>query len=290
MSTITARWGGGLRVRRVRGLGGIAPVVIAVAILALVVGMAVFAPLVATHQPAEVDLGAILTDPGSNGHWLGTDATGRDTFSRILYGARLSLLAPLVVIALATVIGSVLGVVCGWAGGVADAVVSRVVDFLFAFPSLLIAMLAVALFGPGLAAPTVGLVIAYVPYAARLVRNLVLQEKSRPYVEAYRIQGFSGATIAFRMIVPNIAPTMLAQSALGFGYVLVDLAALSYLGLGVQPPTADWGVMVAEGQDALVQGVIWPVVFPCAVILLVVIAVNIIGDYVGEKLSGGAVA
>lgn len=287
MTAVSAAVASRIRVRRISGMSGAVPLVIAVLVLLSMIGVALFAPLIAPADPASVDLGATLSPPGTAGHLLGTDTAGRDTLSRLLYGARLSLLMPLVVIAAATLVGTVIGLICGWAGGVADAVLSRIVDFLFAFPSLLVAMLAVALFGRGYVAPTIGLIIAYTPYAARLIRNLVLQEKARPYVEAYRLQGFAGRTIAARMVLPNISPTMLAQAALGFGYVLVDLAALSFLGLGVQPPSADWGVMVAEGQEALMQKVIWPVLLPCLVIVAVVVAINIVGDYIGERLTGG---
>ncbi|MBP2389600.1 ABC transporter permease [Aeromicrobium fastidiosum] len=279
-----------LRARRIPGLSGPVPVIISVAIIVVMVVVAVAAPLIAPFDPDAVDLNAFLSSPGTAGHLMGTDGAGRDILSRVMFGARLSLLAPLVVVIVSTLLGTVLGLACGWLGGAVDSFLSRVIEFLFAFPSLLVAMLAVALFGPGLLAPTIGLMIAYTPYTARLVRNLVLQEKARPYIEAYRVQGYSGTAIATRKIVPNISPTLLAQSALGFGYVMVDLAALSYLGLGVQPPTSDWGVMVAEGQDALVQSVIWPVLFPCLAIVAVVIAVNIIGDYIGEKLTGGSIA
>lgn len=278
------------RVRSISGLGGALPAIVSGIVLVLVVVAAIAAPVITSFSPDQVDLGSSLGAPGAAGHLFGTDAAGRDTFSRVVHGARESLLAPLLVTVVASTLGIVLGVLCGWFGGVVDAVLSRVLDFIFAFPSLLVAMLAVAMFGPGLLAPTVGLIIAYMPYIARLARNLVIQERQRPYIEAYRLQGFAGATIAFRMLMPNISPTLLAQCALGFGYVLVDLAALSYLGLGVQPPTADWGVMVSEGQDALVQGVYWPVLFPCLAILAVVVAINILGDYLGEKLSGGVMS
>jgi peptide/nickel transport system permease protein len=264
--------------------------VLAIVIIVAATGAALMASVLAPADPASVDLGATLAGPGTVGHALGTDTAGRDSLSRLLDGARLSLLTPLIVITAATALGSLIGIVCGWAGGIVDGILSRVVDFLFAFPSLLVAMLAVALFGRGQLAPTIGLIIAYTPYAARLVRNLVMQEKARPYVEAYRLQGYASHTIAVRMLLPNISPTMIAQAALGFGYVLVDLAALSYLGLGVQPPTADWGVMVADGQEALIQGVIWPVLFPCLAIVAVVVAINIVSDHIGEKLTGGAVA
>lgn len=275
------------RARRIPGLGGTVPVVVAAVVLVVVTLTAIFASAVAPYDPDAVDLNAVLTAPGVAGHPLGTDGAGRDTLSRIVFGSRLSLLAPLIVITVSTVVGLILGILCGWVGGALDSVLSRIIDFLFAFPSLLVAMLAVALFGPGLLAPTIGLAIAYAPYTARLVRNLIVTEKARPYVEAYRLQGFPGPVIAARKVLPNVSPTLIAQSALGFGYVLVDLAALSYLGLGVQPPTADWGVMVAEGQEALVQETFWPVLFPCIAIIIVVVAVNIIGDFIGDKLTGG---
>ena len=125
---------------------------------------------------------------------------------------------------------------------------------MFAFPGLLLAILAVALFGKGLAAPVVAMSIAYTPFVARLVRSLVIQAKARPYVAAYQVQGFGRTYVAIRRLLPNVAPTVLAQSTLNFGYALLDLAALSFLGLGVQPPTPDWGAMINEGRGAVLQG------------------------------------
>lgn len=273
--------------RRIPSVRGRVPLYLSFAVLGIAFVFAIIGPWILPFDPDYVDLGAVLQPPFTDGHILGTDSAGRDILSRMIYGARLSMLMPTIIIVLSTVIGALIGMWSGWAGGATDALLSRVIDFLFAFPSLLIAMIAVALFGPGLVAPSVGLVIAYIPWIARVVRNLALQEKTKPYIEAYRVQGFAGTAIAVRMLLPNVAPIVLSQSALGFGYVVVDLAALSYLGLGVQPPSADWGIMVAQGQDALLQGVIWPVLLPSLAIVAVVVAVNTLGDALGDRLTGG---
>lgn len=279
---IPRRWGAVSRLTAGRGPRGVQ---LAAGFLAVVVIAAVCAPLLAPHDPSAVDLGAILARPGAPGHLLGTDTAGRDVLSRLIYGARISLLAPLVLVVISTALGTLIGVTAGWVGGVVDEFISRVMDFLFAFPGLLIAMIAVALFGEGLKAPIVGLVIAYTPYTARLARNLTVQEKERPYIESYRLQGFSSRRIATSMVFPNIAPILLAQSALGFGYGLIDLATLSFLGFGVQPPSADWGVMVADAQQGILQGDIWVALVPGLTIICTVVAFNVIGDWLGERLG-----
>lgn len=156
----------------------------------------------------------------------------------------------------------------------------------FAFPSLLIAIMAVALFGKGLVAPVIAMTIAYIPFVARLTRTLVISEKNRPYVAAYRVQGFSGAWIALRRVLPNVTPVVGAQSTLNFGYVLAELAALSFLGLGVQPPTPDWGSMINEAQAGLVGGFFLPALAPAIAVVLVVVAVNIVGDELSRRVGG----
>ena len=151
---------------------------------------AIFAPLIAPYDPDAVDFAAIYAGP-TPAHWLGTDALGRDTLSRMIFGARTALLGPLLVVVLSTIIGILLGLLAGWRGGWIDSVLGRVFDVIFAFPALLIAIMAVALFGKGLVAPVIAMSIAYSPFVARLTRTLVASERSRPYVAAYRVQGFS---------------------------------------------------------------------------------------------------
>jgi peptide/nickel transport system permease protein len=273
------------RLRPFRLTAGNALFVTSIVMVGIMVAAAAAASTIAPYDPDFVDLGNVLSEP-TTAHWLGTDAAGRDTLSRMIFGARTSLLGPLLVVGLSTLLGIALGLVAGWFGGWIDSVLGRVFDLLFAFPALLLAILAVALFGKGLTAPVVAMIIAYTPYVARFVRSLVVSERSRPYVAAYRVQGFSGGWIAVRRVLPNVMPTVGAQSTLNFGYVLADLAALSFLGLGVQPPTADWGSMINDSRGALLSGQALPALVPAIAVVLVVVAVNIIGEELSDRIGG----
>ena len=258
---------------------------VSVGIIAAMTLAAIFAPLIAPYPPDQVDLGAVHAGP-SAAHWLGTDALGRDLLSRLVFGARTALLGPLLVVVTSTVLGILLGLLAGWRGGWLDAVLARIFDVVFAFPSLLIAIMAVALFGKGLVAPVIAMSIAYAPFVARLTRRLVTAERNRPYVAAYRVQGFSGAWIAFRRVLPNVTPIVGAQSTLNFGYVLAELAALSFLGLGVQAPTADWGAMINEAQAGLIGGYLLPAIVPAVAVVIAVVAVNVIGEELSDRIGG----
>lgn len=253
--------------------------------LAVVTIAAILAPIVAPYDPNHVDLLNFQAGP-SAAHWLGTDSLGRDILSRMIYGARTALLAPLLVVVFSTVVGVLLGLLAGWRGGWIDAVLGRIFDVIFAFPALLIAIMAVALFGKGLVAPVIAMSIAYAPFVARLTRTLVASERSRPYVSAYRVQGFGGAFIALRRVLPNVTPIVGAQSTLNFGYVLAELAALSFLGLGVQAPTADWGAMINEARSGLIGGYFLPALVPAVAVVLVVVAVNVIGEELSDRIGG----
>jgi peptide/nickel transport system permease protein len=258
---------------------------VSVGIVAVMTLAAILAPLIAPYPPDQVDLGAVHAGPSAV-HWLGTDALGRDLLSRLIYGARTALLGPLLVVLTSTVLGILLGLLAGWRGGWLDAVLGRIFDVVFAFPSLLIAIMAVALFGKGLVAPVIAMSIAYMPFVARLTRSLVTAERSRPYVAAYRVQGFGGGWIAFRRVLPNVTPIVGAQSTLNFGYVLAELAALSFLGLGVQAPTADWGAMINEAQAGLIGGYFLPALVPAVAVVVVVVAVNVIGEELSDRIGG----
>jgi peptide/nickel transport system permease protein len=204
----------------------------------------------------------------------------------MMFGARTALLAPLLVVVFSTIVGILLGLLAGWRGGWIDSVLGRIFDVIFAFPALLLAIMAVALFGKGLVAPVVAMSIAYAPFVARLTRSLIASERSRPYVAAYRVQGFGGGFIALRRVLPNVMPIVGAQSTLNFGYVLAELAALSFLGLGVQAPTADWGAMVNEAQSGLIGGYFLPALVPAVAIVAVVVAVNVIGEELSDRIGG----
>ncbi|KRB38492.1 ABC transporter permease [Microbacterium sp. Root180] len=259
----------------------------AMVVLAGFVLAAVFAPFLAPYPPDAVDFLAVYAPP-SPSHWLGTDALGRDILSRIIFGARTALVAPFLVVVLSTVLGALLGLLAGWRGGWLDAALGRIFDVIFAFPSLLIAIMAVALFGKGLVAPVLAMTIAYIPFVARLTRTLVTAERHRPYVAAYRVQGFGASWIALRRVLPNVTPVVGAQSTLNFGYVLAELAALSFLGLGVQPPTPDWGSMINEAQAGLAGGHFMPAIAPAVAVVIVVVAVNIIGEEFSRRVGGGS--
>lgn len=259
---------------------------LAVGIVAAMAVAATLAPFITPYDPDQVDLSALYSGPTA-AHWLGTDGLGRDILSRLIHGARTALLGPLLVVVSSTVLGILLGLLAGWRGGWIDATLGRLFDVVFAFPSLLIAIMAVALFGKGLVAPVIAMSIAYAPFVARLTRSLVTSERSRPYVAAYRVQGFGGPWIAVRRVLPNVTPIVGAQSTLNFGYVLAELAALSFLGLGVQPPTADWGAMINEAQSGLIGGHFLPAIVPAVAVVVVVVAVNVIGEELSDRIGGG---
>jgi peptide/nickel transport system permease protein len=250
-------------------------------ILGLVV-VAVFASWIAPYNP---DAGSILSvnEGISSAHWLGTDSFGRDLLSRLIFGARLSLLGPALIIAISTIAGTTLAIAAAWFGGWFDQVVSRVADILFAFPGLIFAMIAVAMFGSGLIAPVIALSISYTPYLMRVVRAAAIRQRALPYVQACYVEGLPAWKICLRHLLPNVMPILLVQATLSFGYALVDLAAVSYLGLGVQPPTAEWGLMVSEGQSAILAGHPQESIAAGVMIILTVVAFNLLGDRLAAR-------
>ncbi len=256
----------------------------AIIFLGVVIVAAILAPVLAPYDPEQTDLLTVSGAP-SFAHLMGTDDVGRDTLSRLLSGAQLSLLAPLAVAVLTMVVGTAIGLAAARLGGVVDVVLSRAMDIVFAFPTLLLALLAVAIFGPGLTAPIWALAIGYTPFMGRIVRSAAIQEQVRPYIGAHQVMGFSSMWITLRHILPNILPMLLAQATLSFGYAMLDIAALSYLGLGVQPPAADWGSMISASQSAVLQGNLWSVIFPGAAVVLTVLSVNIIGESLTERFG-----
>jgi peptide/nickel transport system permease protein len=261
--------------RRLRGADPV--LLVAASLLLLMVLVAVLAPVIAPYSPNQTDILAANQAPSAQ-HVLGTDSLGRDIYSRLLFGARLTLLGPTLIIAIATIAGVAMAISAVWFGGWYDAAVSRTLNVLFALPGLLVAIIAVAVIGAGLAAPIVALSLAYMPYIARVLRSVALRERSLAYVEAGQLVGLSGWAICRRHLLPNVMPIIRAQATLAFGSALVDLAAISYLGLGVQPPTAEWGVMVASGQSSLLNGYPWESLSAGVAIIVVVILVNLVGE------------
>lgn len=246
-------------------------------IAALLVLLAIFAPLLAPHDPEAIDPLFVFAEPSSE-HWLGTDDTGRDLLSRLIHGARPSLAGPAIVVMLSSTFGLVLALAAGWLGGAVDGVISRALDVLFAFPGLIIAVVAAAVFGAGFTAPVAALALAYTPIIARVLRAAVIRERSLPYVAALRVQGASGWRICLRHIVPNVVPLLLVQSAVGFGYAMLDLASISFLGLGTQPPTPDWGVMAANGQPSILDGNPEQSLYAAVVVVVAVVSFNLVGE------------
>ncbi|MEU8879299.1 ABC transporter permease [Streptomyces hydrogenans] len=272
LAKVTVRQGGSLLHRAALGFAG------------LVVLAALLAPWIAPHDPNAVDLGTALAGPSAD-HPLGVDAAGRDTLSRLLLGARTSLLGPLGVVVLSTLLGVAAGTAAAWRGGRLDTLISRSTELVFAFPGMLLAILVVSIYGEGLLAPVVALGVAYLPYVSRLTRTLVLAERARPYVSAYQVQGHSALQICLRHVLPNIAPVVLAQSTINFGYALMDLAGLSFLGLGVPPLTPDWGRMVFDGQTAVQRGYPLSAVLPCVLVVLTVVAFNVAGERWADRVA-----
>ena len=246
-------------------------------VIAVAVLLAIFGPLLAPHDPNAANLANAYVGPVA-GHALGYDSQGRDLLSRLLTGARTSIAGPFLVVLVSMVAGSVLAVTAAWAGRWVDASISTVLDILFAFPAILLAVLAAAVFGAGLTAPTLALAIAYTPYIARVLRGAALRERAREYVDACEVQGLSAVAICARHLIPNLMPLIVAQATLLFGYAMVDFAAISFIGLGVQPPTADWGVMVASGQAGVLQGYPLESLTAGLCIVVVVVAVNLLGE------------
>ena len=252
------------------------------AVIVLAALAAVIGPLVAPYGANAIDALAPLQGPSAQ-HLLGTDELGRDILSRLLYGAQASLLGPAIVVIISATAGSFVGIFSAWVGGGIDATISRALDILFALPSLILAILAVAMFGEGLAAPVSALCIAYVPYLARVTRAATLRERQLPYVEALWAQGISGWKICARHILHSVFPLIVVQAALSYGYAMTDLAAISFIGLGQQPPATDWGSMVADGQSSILQGSPEQSLFASLVIVLVVLSFTVLGDRLARR-------
>jgi peptide/nickel transport system permease protein len=250
---------------------------VSAAVIAVATFVAVFGPLLAPYNPNLPNLSLAWVGP-VGGHLLGFDFQGRDVFSRLLAGAQSSMLGPLAVVVLSMIAGVVLAVVAAWRRGAADAVISSGLDILFAFPGILLAVLATAVFGAGLTAAAIALSIAYMPYVARVLRGVALRERTQPYIAALEVQGSSATVICARHLIPNMLPLIVAQGTIMFGWAMVDLAAISFLGLGVQPPQANWGVMISENQTGILQGYPLPALSAGLCIVAVVIAFNVLGE------------
>ena len=249
----------------------------------LIIALAVLAPLVAPYGPAEPDYDASLTGLSAD-HLLGTDLSGRDVFSRILYGARISLLVGVVAVGMAVAIGVPIGAVAGYIGGWVDETMMRVMDIMMSFPSLILALALVGALGPNLRNVILVIGIVYTPQYARLIRGSVLSVKEDEYVEAARNTGLSDVKILFKHVIPNAFTPVLVQATFHVATAIIFEASLSFLGLGVQPPTATWGVMIADGRSYL-PAQWWISTFPGLAIMITVISFNLLGDGLRDELD-----
>lgn len=238
--------------------------------------LALLAPLIAPCDPLDQNLSNVLQPPSMQ-HWMGTDGYGRDTLSRVLHGARISLFIATVSIGAALIIGTLIGLVSGYIGGRFDILAMQAMDALLAFPTLILGLIIVAMLGPSIANLAMAIAIAAIPPFARIARAPTIVVKDREFVDAGRALGFSDRRLMFRHILPNIAPEVLVMGSLWLATAIRVEASLAFVGLGVSPPTATWGVMIREGFDTILDS-FWLAIFPSIAILIVVFGLNLLGD------------
>lgn len=259
------------------------PAVIAAVLLLLITCSAVFAPLFATHDPNLQDFDAYLNGPSRN-HWFGTDDLGRDLYSRMLFAGRVSLLAAIQSVFVASVLGVIPGIVAGYSGGWLDAIIMRITDAIMAFPPLILAISIVAVLGPGLRNAMIAIGIIFAPRFLRLGRGATLSVRQETYIEASRSIGLPRRTIVRRHVFPNVAAPLIVQASLMMGVAMLAEAALSFLGLGVQAPQASWGSLLQRGFR-LTQTAPWLTIFPGIPIALTVLSLNVLGDGLRDSLG-----
>ncbi len=258
-------------------------------VVTIMVLLALFADLVAPYNPAEQFRDAYLTPPawadgGSTRFLLGTDDIGRDMLSRLIHGARLSMAVGAMVISIAMTLGVFLGLVAGFSRGIVDFAVMRLMDVLLALPSLLLAIVIVAMLGPSLINAMLAVSIVVLPNFTRITRAAVMSELSRDYVTAARAIGAGRLRLMFRTVLPNCMGPVIVQASLGFSEAILDAAALGFLGLGAQPPTPEWGTMLADALQ-FVSRAWWVVTLPGLAILITVLAFNLLGDGLRDALD-----
>jgi peptide/nickel transport system permease protein len=271
------------------GLSAVITSVVGLVIILVLVLAAILAPFVAPHDPTAGSLGDRLTPPswqegGSSAHILGTDVLGRDTLSRLIYGGRTSLTVAAIAILVAGSIGSLLGIAAGYLGGWVDIIIMRVVDLTFAFPTILLAMVLAVIFEPSFF--NIILVISLVLWAeyARMARGETLKVKEMDFVALAQVAGVSKAKIMLRHILPNVASSLIVLATLQVGIVIILESSLSFLGVGIPPPTPDWGSMIAEGRSYVVSAW-WLSVVPGVAIMVTVLSFNLLGDTLTELLN-----
>ena len=263
--------------------------VIGLATIVFLLLVALFAPWIAPHAPNETNSAVFLQPPawqqgGSVSYLLGTDAIGRDILSRLMYGARLSLSIGVAVVALSVVVGVVLGLIAGFFRGVLEIAIMRFMDIVLTLPSLLLAIVIVAILGPGLVNAMLAVAIVVLPHYVRITRAAVIAEVSRDYVTAARVSGAGTLRLMFSEVLPNCAAPLIVQASLGISTAILDAAALGFLGLGAQPPSPEWGTMLADAREFVLRAW-WVVTFPGLAILAAVLAFNLLGDGLRDALD-----
>ena len=259
------------------------------AIILAVLGMAALAPWIAPYPPDLTNSAAFLKPPAwqDGGSWawpLGTDAIGRDMLSRLMHGARLSLAIGIAVVALSIVVGIALGLLAGFVRGITEIAIMRMMDIILTLPSLLLAIVIVAILGPGLMNAMLAVAVVVLPHYVRITRAAVIGETAKDYVTAARVAGAGRLRLMFIEVLPNCAAPLIVQASLGVSTAILDAAALGFLGLGAQPPAAEWGTMLADAREFVLRAW-WVVTFPGLMILITVLAFNLLGDGLRDTLD-----
>lgn len=256
--------------------------VLGLVVLAVLIAVALLAPLIAPYDPIQISRDVML--PPSRAHLMGTDNLGRDVFSRVVYGARISLQMGFIAVAIAASIGTLVGVIAGTYGGLVDGFFMRLIDALMALPGILLALTVAATLGPGLYNAMIAVGVAWIPSFARIVRSSVLQIKETTYVEAAKASGASDTRIITRHILPNTLAAIMVLASLGVATAILVGAALSFLGIGAKPPTAEWGIMLSDGRPYM-RSAWWIMAFPGLAITITVLGANLVGDGLRDVLD-----
>jgi dipeptide transport system permease protein len=259
------------------------------AVVVAIVLMALLAPFIAPHSPIEQFRGSTKLPPawmdGGNAEFLlGTDALGRDMLSRIIYGSRISLFIGFAVMVVSAVLGIALGLIAAFARGILEVMIVRVMDLIVSIPSLVLAILIIAVIGPNLTNTIIAVTIVYLPRYVRLVRASALAELTKDYVIAAKVAGAGPIRLMLRSVLPNCLPPLIVQAALGVSDAILEAAGLGFLGLGAQPPTPEWGAMLADSRE-FIQAAPWIMAFPGLAILITVLAINVMGDGLRDALD-----
>jgi peptide/nickel transport system permease protein len=257
--------------------------VIGLVIVAVLIAAALFAPWIAPYDPLRMGAGPRFQPP-SAAYWFGTDDFGRDVFSRIVYGARLTLQIGVIAVGISLISGLLLGLVAGYAGAWAERILMRLVDVLFSFTEIVIALACLAIIGIGLTNAMIAIGIASIPFYARVTHSVVLVEKGKPYFEAGISAGAGHSRMIFLHLLPNVVPTLIVVSTLGVSTAVLAAAGLSFLGLGAQPPQPEWGFMLSSSRD-LINRAPWMMMFPGMAIAITVLGFNLLGDGIREVLD-----